>query len=285
MADGLVEVDVSQADIAMVWPRVDPAAAQSDAIDTAKVDGSGRALMELADVTKTYVIGDQYVHALREVELRVDWGEFVAIMGASGGGKSTLMNILGCLDRPTSGSYRLNGHDVATLSDDEQASVRNRMIGFVFQSFNLLARTSALKNVELPLIYSGVPQRDRTRRARFALETVGLGDRLDHQPSQLSGGQQQRVAVARALVTNTPIIMADEPTGNLDSQVTVEIMNLLQSLNRDQGLTLILVTHEPDVAKYAGRVVRMRDGRILSDTRQQAWNGPTDLGANRRAQA
>jgi putative ABC transport system ATP-binding protein len=227
------------------------------------------ALIEMHDIVKTYVMGDQKVHALRGVSLRIDWGEFVAIMGASGGGKSTLMNILGCLDRPTSGRYLLAGRDVATLGDDDLALVRNRMIGFVFQSFNLLARTPALKNVEVPLIYAGVSPRARAERARASLEAVGLGSRLDHQPSQLSGGQQQRVAVARAMVTNPPIIMADEPTGNLDSQVTVEIMNLLQSLNRERGLTLILVTHEEEVAAYAGRVVRMRDGQIVSDKRQE----------------
>jgi putative ABC transport system ATP-binding protein len=227
------------------------------------------ALIEMHDIVKTYIMGDQKVLALREVSLQIGWGEFVAIMGASGGGKSTLMNILGCLDRPTSGRYMLGGRDVATLTDDELALVRNRMIGFVFQSFNLLPRTPALKQVEVPLIYAGVPPHERARRARGALEAVGLGSRLDHQPSQLSGGQQQRVAVARAMVSDSPIILADEPTGNLDSQVTVEIMSLLQSLNRDRGLTLILVTHEEDVAAYAGRVLRMRDGRILSDTRQQ----------------
>ena len=226
------------------------------------------ALIDLHDIVKTYRMGDQEVQALRGVSLQITGGEFVAIMGASGGGKSTLMNILGCLDRPTSGSYLLQGRNVATLSDDEQALLRNRMIGFVFQSFNLLARTSALKNVELPLIYAGVPPRVRAERARAALETVGLSSRLDHHPSQLSGGQQQRVAVARALVTNTPIIMADEPTGNLDSQVTEEIMRLFQSLNAEMGITLILVTHEEDVAAYASRVLRMRDGRLLSDVAQ-----------------
>ena len=241
------------------------------------------ALIAMSHVTKTYVMGEQEVHALRDVSLQIDRGEFVAIIGASGGGKSTLMNILGCLDRPTSGSYLLDGRDVATLKDDEQALVRNRLIGFVFQSFNLLPRTSALKNVELPLIYAGVPPRERAERARAALAAVGLDHRLDHQPSQLSGGQQQRVAVARALVTNTPIIMADEPTGNLDSQVTMEIMNLFQDLNFAKGLTMILITHEPDVAAYAGRVVRMRDGVILSDTRQEprrASNAPLHSGVD-----
>ncbi len=260
---------MSASETTLAWPHVAPEATASNGI----VDHAAPALIEVQHVTKTYVLGEQEVHALRDVSLSIAWGEFVAIMGASGGGKSTLMNILGCLDRPTAGSYLLDGRDVATLSDDEQAAVRNRMIGFVFQSFNLLPRTSALKNVELPLIYAGVPPRERAERAQAALETVGLGDRLDHQPSQLSGGQQQRVAVARALVGNTPIIMADEPTGNLDSQVTVEIMNLLQSLNRDRGLTLILVTHEEDVAAYASRVLRMRDGRVLSDTRQAPRRG------------
>jgi putative ABC transport system ATP-binding protein len=191
-------------------------------------------------------------------------------MGASGSGKSTLMNILGCLDRPTSGSYLLDGQDVARLRDDEQALVRNRTIGFVFQSFNLLARTSALKNVELPLIYAGVPARARAERARVALEMVGLGNRLDHQPSQLSGGQQQRVAIARALVNSPSVILADEPTGNLDSQVSAEIMALLQRLNTVRDLTIVLVTHEDDIASYARRVVRMRDGRVLSDMRQES---------------
>ena len=231
-------------------------------------------LIELRGIVKTYRMGEQDVQALRGVSLEINAGEFVAIMGASGGGKSTMMNILGCLDRPTSGSYLLEGRDISTLGDDEQALLRNRTIGFVFQSFNLLKRTSALKNVEMPLIYAGVPARERTERARAALEAVGLGGRLDHQPSQLSGGQQQRVAVARAMVTNTPIIMADEPTGNLDSQVSGEIMRLFQGLNRDRGLTLILVTHEEDIAAYAGRVLRMRDGQVLSDTRQEPSTEP-----------
>jgi len=225
-------------------------------------------LIELRNIYKTYRMGEEEVHALRGVTLRIDRGEFVAIMGASGGGKSTLMNMLGCLDRPTSGSYLLRGQDVAGLRDDEQALLRNRTIGFVFQSFNLLARTSALKNVELPLIYAGVPPKERAERARVALERVGLGNRLDHQPSQLSGGQQQRVAVARAMVTDAPIIMADEPTGNLDSQVTHEIMDLFKALNRDMRITLILVTHEEDVAAYAGRIIRMRDGQVIADQRR-----------------
>jgi putative ABC transport system ATP-binding protein len=261
---------MSASETVLAWPHVAPEAAPTS---HGRADQAAPPLLEMQHVSKTYVLGEQPVHALRDVSVRIAWGEFVAVMGASGGGKSTLMNILGCLDRPTDGSYLLDGRDVATLSDDEQAAVRNRMIGFVFQSFNLLPRTSALKNVELPLIYAGVPPRERAERAQAALETVGLSDRLDHQPSQLSGGQQQRVAVARALVGDTPIIMADEPTGNLDSQVTIEIMNLLQSLNRGRGLTLILVTHEPDVAAYASRILRMRDGRVLGDTRQEPRRG------------
>ena len=246
-----------------------------DAQDATDQQPAHDALIELKHIVKIYKMGEQEVYALRDVSLRIDPGEFVAIMGASGGGKSTLMNILGCLDRPTSGSYFLQGKDVSLLTDDEQALLRNRTIGFVFQSFNLLKRTSALKNVELPLIYSGVPGRERTRRATEALEAVGLGSRLDHQPSQLSGGQQQRVAVARALVTNTPIIMADEPTGNLDSQVTVEIMHLLQNLNQERGISIILITHEDEVAAYANRRLRMRDGLVLSDTEQPHTRGNT----------
>ena len=224
-------------------------------------------LIEMHQITKTYVMGDQEVHALRGVDLRIDEGEFVAIMGASGSGKSTMMNILGCLDRPSAGQYFLAGREVATLSDDEQALMRNRTIGFVFQSFNLLRRTSALKNVELPLIYAGVPIRERAERARAALEQVGLGKRLDHHPSQLSGGQQQRVAVARALVTDPALILADEPTGNLDSQVSAEVMTLFENLNI-RGLTVVLVTHESDIAQYAKRVIRMRDGYVLHDSQR-----------------
>jgi putative ABC transport system ATP-binding protein len=224
------------------------------------------ALIELQDIVKTYRMGKQEVHALRGVSLRIDHGEFVAITGASGSGKSTLMHILGLLDRPSTGSYFLEGRDVATLADDEQAAVRNRTIGFVFQAFNLLARTSALKNVELPLVYAGVAVRTRRERAREALEMVGLADRMAHQPSELSGGQQQRVAVARALVTHPAIILGDEPTGNLDSKSSADIMGLLQQLNRERGMTVILVTHETDIAAYARREVQVRDGLILADT-------------------
>jgi putative ABC transport system ATP-binding protein len=223
------------------------------------------ALIEIRKIFKTYQMGDQEVHALRGVDLEIHAGEFVALMGASGSGKSTMMNIVGCLDRPTAGQYLLNGRDVATLRDDEQAVMRNRTIGFVFQAFNLLRRTSAQTNVELPMIYSGVKKSERAERARAALEMVGLGSRLDHTPSQLSGGQQQRVAVARALVTNPSLILADEPTGNLDSQVSAEVMALFQRVN-EQGMTVVLVTHEADIAAYAGRVVRMRDGQVVSDT-------------------
>jgi putative ABC transport system ATP-binding protein len=233
-------------------------------------------LIEMRNIFKTYQMGDQEVHALRGVDLQIHEGQFVALMGASGSGKSTMMNIVGCLDRPSAGQYLLNGRDVATLRDDEQAVMRNRTIGFVFQAFNLLRRTSAQTNVELPMIYSGVKKTERAERARAALEMVGLGTRLDHTPSQLSGGQQQRVAVARALVTNPSLILADEPTGNLDSQVSAEVMALFQRVN-DQGMTVVLVTHEADIAEYAGRVVRMRDGQILSDTlntRRRAEKAP-----------
>jgi putative ABC transport system ATP-binding protein len=213
-------------------------------------------------------MGDQQVRAVSGVDLRIDEGEFVAIMGPSGSGKSTVMHILGCLDRPTSGEYYLNGQNVATLRDDEQALVRNITIGFVFQSFNLLQRTTALKNVELPLVYAGLRSAARTARAKAALEEVGLGARLFHLPNQLSGGQQQRVAVARALVSNPTLILADEPTGNLDSQVSAEIMHLMQRLH-ERGLTIVLVTHESDIAAYAERVIHMRDGRVVRDNRQR----------------
>ncbi len=225
------------------------------------------ALIELRDVTKTYDGGDVQVHALRGVSLSVERGEFVAVMGASGSGKSTLMNVLGCLDRPTSGNYRLDGEEVGALDRNRLAEIRNRTLGFVFQSFNLLSRTSALENVELPLLYSGASAADRRRRAEAALARVGLADRGRHHPNQLSGGQQQRVAIARALVGEPRIVLADEPTGNLDSRTSVEVMALLQELGAS-GITVVLVTHEPDIAAYAGRVVEMRDGRIRSDTRR-----------------
>ena len=216
-------------------------------------------------LTKTYVTGTTEVHALRGVDLTVTRGELVAIMGASGSGKSTLMNLLGCLDTPTSGSYTLDGARVDGLGRNELAAIRNQKLGFVFQGFNLLARTSAVKNVELPMLYDRSGRtRDTRALAVAALERVGLGERLDHLPSELSGGQQQRVAIARALVSGPSLVLADEPTGNLDSHTTVEVMALFQQLN-DQGITIVVVTHEPDVAVYATRIVQMRDGQILSD--------------------
>ena len=225
------------------------------------------ALVEMRGIKRTYVMGDNLVHALRGVDLTIEAGSSIAIMGTSGSGKSTMMNIMGCLDQPTRGSYLLNGKDVARLSRTQLADVRGRMIGFVFQSFNLLSRTSALENVEMPLMYQGIPGRERHRRARRALERVGLAERADHHSSQLSGGQQQRVAIARALVGEAPIIMADEPTGNLDSRTSYEVMGILQGLV-DQGKTVILVTHEPDIAAYASRVVTLRDGLIIDDKQQ-----------------
>ena len=225
-------------------------------------------LIQVSNLTKVYVTGDVEVRALDGVSLAIEAGEFVAVMGSSGSGKSTLMNILGCLDRPTTGSYRLDGREVSGLDRDELAEVRNDVLGFVFQSFNLLSRTSALENVELPLLYQGVGGRERHERAAKALDRVGLGKRLDHTPAQLSGGQQQRVAIARALVGEPKVILADEPTGALDSRTSVEVMALLQELGRG-GITIALVTHEPDIAEYATRVIVVKDGRILSDARRE----------------
>ena len=225
-------------------------------------------LIEVEHIAKVYKMGEVEVHALRDVSLSIAEGESVAVMGPSGSGKSTLMNILGCLDRPSSGRYLLVGEEVSRLDRNALARMRNRTLGFVFQSFNLLSRTSALENVELPLLYAGLSGRERHKRAREALERVGLGDRIHHHPNQMSGGQQQRVAVARALVTRPRLIVADEPTGNLDSRTSVEIMALFQELGRT-GITLLLVTHEPDIANYASRVVVMRDGLLQSDKRQE----------------
>jgi len=213
---------------------------------------------------KTYEMGDQLVHALRGVDIRIRHNEYVAIMGPSGSGKSTLMNLIGCLDSPSQGRYWLNGHDVSSLNDDELARIRNKEIGFVFQTFNLLARATALHNVELPLIYNGTPATERIARAKFVLESVNLGERMMHKPNELSGGQRQRVAIARALVNNPSIILADEPTGNLDSKTSVEIMALFDDLHA-KGNTIVLVTHEPDIAHFAHRVISIRDGSVESD--------------------
>ena len=226
-----------------------------------------RSMISLRGITKVYKMGDVEVQALKGVDLEVEEGEFIAIMGASGSGKSTLMNLIGCLDQPTTGVYLLDGVDVKKLNDTELATIRNRKIGFVFQSFNLIPRSSALHNVEMPLIYAN-QNPDRQRRALRALEQVGLSDRAKHQPSELSGGQQQRVAIARALVTEPAILLADEPTGNLDSASSIEIMRLLAELNA-QGRTVVLITHESDIAAFAKRVVRLRDGLVLSDERQE----------------
>ncbi len=226
-------------------------------------------LIRVEDLRKSYVVGDVTVHALRGVNLALARGTFLAVVGASGSGKSTFMNILGLLDQPTSGHYWLAGEDVSGFDRDRRAILRNRTIGFVFQSFNLLPRTSALENVELPLLYNGKhwPLPERHRRSRALLEMVGLGGRLDHTPSQLSGGQQQRVAIARALVNEPELILADEPTGNLDSRTSVEIMEILQRLNRETGVTVVLITHEPDIAQYAERMVAFRDGKVVKDVR------------------
>ncbi|MCG6866506.1 MAG: ABC transporter ATP-binding protein [Thiogranum sp.] len=219
-------------------------------------------VIRMAGVHKTYAMGSVQVHALHGIDLLVEPGEFVAIMGSSGSGKSTLMNILGCLDVPDDGDYTLNGEDITRLDADALAGIRNRAVGFVFQNFNLLARTSALDNVEMPLVYAGVSKEERYERAEAMLQRLGLGDRLHHLPSQLSGGQQQRVAVARALVTRPSLLLADEPTGNLDSATSGEILALLDELNRDEGLTIVLITHEPEVAAHARRQLTMRDGRL-----------------------
>src|SRR5436305_4760740 len=223
-------------------------------------------LIELHDVWKVYDLGEVQVEALREASLAIEQGEYVALIGPSGSGKSTLMNTLGCLDRPTRGSYRLAGEEVATMARDQRARIRNQRLGFVFQNFNLLARTTALENVELPLLYArGVSARQRRQRAIDKLTLVGLADRLDHHPSQLSGGQQQRVAIARALVNEPSILMGDEPTGNLDSRTSREVITLFRDLNEAQGITVILVTHDPDVARNARRTIALRDGRIVAD--------------------
>jgi putative ABC transport system ATP-binding protein len=227
------------------------------------------ALIETIDLWKTYVMGSEEIHALRGVSLAIERGEYVAIMGPSGSGKSTLMNLIGCLDTPTKGSYLLNGKEVSKMNDNELARIRNQEIGFVFQTFNLLPRATALHNVELPLVYAGVPAKDRQQRARQALERVELVSRMQHRPNELSGGQRQRVAIARALVNNPSILLADEPTGNLDSKTGAEIMALFDRLH-EGGNTIVLVTHEPDIAAYARRVIHVRDGRVENDVRRAA---------------
>ena len=225
------------------------------------------ALIELRDIRKLYSLGEVEVKALDGVSLDIHEGDYVSLIGQSGSGKSTLMNTLGCLDRPTSGSYKLDGEEVTKLSLDGRARLRNQKIGFVFQSFNLLSRTSALENVELPLLYSkGIPAKTRRARAESLLDLVGLGDRMDHEPTQLSGGQQQRVAVARALVNEPRILMADEPTGNLDSKTSREVIQLFRKLNQENGITLILVTHDPEIAENATRTITLRDGQVIQDT-------------------
>jgi putative ABC transport system ATP-binding protein len=231
-----------------------------------KPDTSGKTpVIRLENIHKTYDLGEIQVQAVRGISLEIYPGEFVAIMGASGSGKSTIMNILGCLDKPTKGHYYLDGHDVSGMTKQELAAIRSHKIGFVFQQFNLLARTSALENVELPTIYAGVPVKERAPRAQAALNQVGLAERSGHFPSQLSGGQQQRVAIARGLVNRPALLLADEPTGNLDSRTSVEIMDIFQKLNQEQGLTIAIVTHEPDIAQFAKRAIEFKDGKIRRD--------------------
>ena len=223
-------------------------------------------IIAVHDLTKVYSMGDVEVRALRGVSLSIEAGEFVCVIGPSGSGKSTFMHIVGCLDRPTSGQYLLDGRDVSRLARDELATVRNKKIGFVFQGFNLLARTSALDNAELPLLYSGgIRASERHERAKRMLATVGLEDRMDHHPNQLSGGQQQRVAIARSLINEPAIVLADEPTGNLDTRTSVEVMELFQRLNQESGITVILITHEADIAEYGTRIIRFRDGKVIAD--------------------
>lgn len=224
-------------------------------------------VIRLEDIMKTYIMGDTILHALNHVHLEVMSGEFLAIMGPSGSGKSTMMNILGCLDRPTSGKYYLDSKEIAGYDDDELAQTRNAKIGFVFQNFNLLPKLTAQANVALPLVYAGVPEEERMERAKKALESVGLGDRLDHKPNEMSGGQRQRVAIARALINNPAIIMADEPTGNLDTKSSYEIMDIFKAMN-NEGKTVVMVTHEPDIGEQTKRILVMRDGQLVSDERR-----------------
>lgn len=223
-------------------------------------------LIEVKNLIKTYQTGETSFNALNDVSLSVEKGEFVAIMGASGSGKSTFMNMIGCLDKPTSGTYLLDGIDVSTMTSEELSHIRNKKLGFVFQGFNLISRTTALDNVQLPMIYAGVKEEERVKRARYALQIVGLAKRENHMPNQMSGGQQQRVAIARAIVNDAPIILADEPTGNLDTKTSIEVMEFFVELNEKHGKTIVLVTHEPDIAEYCKRVVKFKDGNIESDT-------------------
>ncbi len=248
----------------MTFETSTESASTSPAIRTAAAKPEPDEVIVVDNLWKTYNMGAEQVHALRGVNLRIRHNEYVAIMGPSGSGKSTLMNLIGCLDTPTQGSYWLNGHEVSELNDDELARIRNKEIGFVFQTFNLLARATALHNVELPLIYNGTPAEERIERAKAALTAVNLGERMYHKPNELSGGQRQRVAIARALINNPSIILADEPTGNLDSKTGAEIMALMDELHA-KGNTIIVVTHEPDIASYAHRIVHIRDGEIASD--------------------
>jgi putative ABC transport system ATP-binding protein len=236
-------------------------------------NGSTPAIIDVEDVTKVYHMGEIEVRALRGVSFRISRGEFLAIMGPSGSGKSTLMNVLGCLDRPTDGAYLLNGQDVSRMKDRQLAHIRNREIGFVFQQFNLLARTPALRQVELPMLYAGVGARERHERAQQALETVGLGDRIRHRPDELSGGEQQRVAIARAMVTEPAIILADEPTGNLDSKAGGEVLRVFEQLN-ERGITIVFVTHDPEIAAHGQRTIQIRDGLIESDEAQHSGGKP-----------
>jgi putative ABC transport system ATP-binding protein len=238
-----------------------------------RADRPSQPVIRVHEVSKIYELGQIRVHALRDVSLRIDSGDLVAVMGSSGSGKSTLMNILGCLDIPTTGRYEIDGVDVSEMDEDDLSDLRNRKIGFVFQSFNLVPRTSALVNVELPLSYAGLRGPDRRRRAERALRSVGMGHRLDHQPSELSGGQQQRVAVARAIVTNPPLILADEPTGNLDSHSSEDVLRIFSRLN-EEGRTVVLITHEPDVAEQAKRIIRLSDGEIVEDERSHRVDDP-----------